>query len=218
MQALAHASPKPLLRTELNMAKFFFVRECPLGEECNADNFKKWDPWGWTETECWDKVFKHLCGSGHHKANCPSGDNRHDFYKVIMDAVHIEQDEYEPQQPSHKKKKRSRETDPSGAAEGMMPADADGAESRASATAVQAKSGMLGLLRMLSDSRSTSSSTAPVSRQDLRAVSDSLNRCITAARHAQRLSAMAASAFNDEAAVFEEVKTFIDAKMCMTSA
>ena len=35
------------------------------------------------------------------------------------------------------------------------------------------------------------------------------------ARHAQRLSAMAASAFQEEATVFEEVKAFVDAKMAI---
>ena len=46
-------------------------------------------------------------------------------------------------------------------------------------------------------------------------ISDALNRCITAARHAQRLSAMAATSLNDEAAVFEEVKSFVDAQMSL---
>ena len=46
-------------------------------------------------------------------------------------------------------------------------------------------------------------------------MTDALGRCITSARHAQRLSAMAATAFNDEAAIFEEVKAFVDAKMAL---
>ena len=46
-------------------------------------------------------------------------------------------------------------------------------------------------------------------------MSDSLNRCITSANHAQRLSSMAARAFQDEASVFEDVKAFLDVKMSL---
>ena len=59
------------------------------------------------------------------------------------------------------------------------------------------------------------SGKAPITRQDLREVSDALQRCVTSARHAQRLSAMAAKAFDDEAGIFEEVKQFVDSKMAL---
>ena len=58
-------------------------------------------------------------------------------------------------------------------------------------------------------------SASPISRQDLREVSDALGRCVTSARHAQRLSAMAAKAFEDEAGIFEDVKEFVDAKVTL---
>ena len=57
--------------------------------------------------------------------------------------------------------------------------------------------------------------TGPVKRQDLREVSDAIGRCVTSARHAQRLSAMAAKAFEDEAGIFGEVKEFVDAKITL---
>jgi len=45
-----------------------------------------------------------------------------------------------------------------------------------------------------------------VTNVEIREVVDSLGRCITSARHAQKLSSMAARAFEDEAAIFEEVR------------
>ena len=38
---------------------------------------------------------------------------------------------------------------------------------------------------------------------------------MTSARHAQRFSAMAAKAFEDEAGIFEEVKEFVDAQITL---
>ena len=55
--------------------------------------------------------------------------------------------------------------------------------------------------------------TAVVQSQELKEVMDSLGRCVTSARHAQRLSAMAAQAFADEAIVFENVRDFIKTKV-----
>ena len=42
-----------------------------------------------------------------------------------------------------------------------------------------------------------------------------MGRCVTSARHAQRLSAMAAKSFEDEAGIFEDVKQFVDAKVTL---
>ena len=52
-------------------------------------------------------------------------------------------------------------------------------------------------------------------KQEMKTLCDAVQRCITSARHAQRLSAMAANAFNDEAAVFEDVKAALEAKMSL---
>ena len=52
-----------------------------------------------------------------------------------------------------------------------------------------------------------------IKSQELQEVMDSLGRCVTSARHAQRLSATAAQAVSDEATVFENVREFISAKL-----
>lgn len=56
-------------------------------------------------------------------------------------------------------------------------------------------------------------SNGAITRHDLSEVSDALGRCMTSARHAQRLSGMAAKGFGDEAGIFTEVKELIDAKL-----
>ena len=72
--------------------------------------------------------------------------------------------------------------------------------------------GAIGAARS-SSSQALVTSTAVVQSQELQEVMDSLGRCVTSARHAQRLSAMAAQAFADEATVFENVRDFIRAKL-----
>ena len=60
----------------------------------------------------------------------------------------------------------------------------------------------------------TSGST-PITRQDLQKILDCVNRCVYSARQAQKLSAMAAQSFAEEATVFEEIKAVLEAKVSL---
>ena len=213
------------------MILFFYMKECPMSHECNKENFKKWEPWGWTEEECRHQVKEHLMHSGKHTENCPPGDTREELYESLLDGSIIESANYVPDQPKRKKQRSERcpQTPTDGAASaaaadgdaelGGLPACTPKHGNTVPPAALQQRTltqdGVIGLMRMMSDSRGSASSSAPVDRQDLRTVSDSLARCVTAARHAQKLSAMAATAFSDEAQIFEDVKAFIDAKMSL---
>ena len=180
--------------------KFFYTKECPLPHECTPQNFKSWEPWGWTDETCRAQVLRHLRQSGKHKDNVPKGESRDVECDALVAEMVLSDDEYDdaPQVP------KRRRTD--------APPPPEPHPLQHMAHAVQQ-----GRAFALLDSgvRGGSSSSAPVTRQDLREVSDALSRCVTSARHAQRLSAMAATAFNDEAAIFEEVKAFVDAKMAI---
>ena len=186
--------------------KFFYAVTCPLADECNPANFKSWNPWGWTEEACRAQVLKHLMSGGKHKENCPKGEHREELYKMLVESMELEEAYYEPQQPG-KKRPRSPEADDYLGPQ-RWPRQAPPLEDRDDRQAQMNR-----LLQGMSSNSHGSSHAAPVTRQDLREVSDSLNRCITSANHAQRLSSMAARAFQDEASVFEDVKAFIDVKM-----
>ena len=181
--------------------KFFFAKECPLPHECSPQNFKSWEPWGWTDETCRAQVLRHLKQSGKHKEHVPKGESRDVEYDALVAEMVLSEDEY-GDTPKVPKKRRVDDPPPPehhGLAHHM------GQQGRAFALLNDVARG----------GGSSSSSCAPVTRQDLREVSDALSRCVTSARHAQRLSAMAATAFNDEAAIFEEVKAFMDAKMAL---
>ena len=188
--------------------KFWYAKECPLAHECSEQNFKSWNPWGWSEESCRKQVLKHLKGSGKHKDYVPKGETRDVEYEAFVEAMEISEDFYEPQETKGKKRHVDEDLPQAGAPIVARPK---------SMAALQNEMhvGVLSMSRMMMGGGSSSSCPAPVSRQDLREVSDSLARCVTSARHAQRLSAMAAQAFNDEAGIFEEVKGFIEAKMAL---
>ena len=186
--------------------KFFYAKECPYPDECNPSNFKSWEPWGWTEESCRAQVLRHLKQSGKHKEHVPKGESRDSEYEANVELLDLEEDVYEEPGPP-KKRRVDAEPPPSGRGPmQQLPAlTGDGGSSGSAAGSA---------FRALDDGINRGAG-APITRQDLREVTDALGRCITGARHAQRLSAMAATAFNDEAAIFEEVKAFVDAKMAL---
>ena len=182
------------------MAKFFYAKECPLGHECSEQNFKSWSPWGWTEEACRAQVLRHLKAGGKHKENVPKGESRGDMYETLVAEMELYEDVYD--QSQHVPKRRRVED---GFAESMPKM----------IVGPQQPTHPPDFVMLMGRASASSSSGAPVTRQDLREVSDALNRCVTSARHAQRLSAMAAKAFDDEAVIFEEVKAYMDAKMSL---
>ena len=139
-------------------------------------------------------------GGGKHKDNVPKGEPRDEMHEALVADMELFEDVYDQSQHVPKRRRIDdgfHEPMPKALGGPLQPGHApDFALLRAHASA-------------------SSSSGAPVTRQDLREVSDSLNRCVTSARHAQRLSAMAAKAFDDEAVIFEEVKAYMDAKMSL---
>ena len=47
---------------------FFEHESCPVADECNTANFKKWKVWGWTVAEAQKQLIAHLSLSGcHHR-------------------------------------------------------------------------------------------------------------------------------------------------------
>ena len=188
--------------------KFFYAKECPYPDECNPSNFKSWEPWGWTEESCRAQVLRHLKQSGKHKDCVPKGESRDEDYQASVDLLELEEDVYEEPGPP-KKRRVDAEPPPSGRGPmQQLPALVAGPDGGSTGSGGRA-------FAALDDGINRCGAGAPVTRQDLREVTDALGRCITSARHAQRLSAMAATAFNDEAAIFEEVKAFVDAKMAL---
>ena len=138
----------------------------------------------------------------------PKGGSRDEDYQASVDLLELEEDVYEEPGPP-KKRRVDAEPPPSGRGPmQQLPAlTGDGGSSGSAAgSAFRALDEGVNLGR---------GAGAPITRQDLREVTDALGRCITDARHAQRLSAMAATAFIDEALIFEEVKAFVDAKMAL---
>ena len=132
--------------------------------------------------------------------------SRDSGYEALAEAMEVTEDFYEPPEPKGKKRHVDEELPQAGVPIIARP--------KAMALQNEMHVGVMNMGRLMGGG-SAPSSTAPVNRQDLREVSDSLSRCVTSARHAQRLSAMAAQAFNDEAGIFEEVKGFIEAKMAL---
>ena len=176
------------------MVTFFYARECPCKEECTPANFKSWQPWGWTEESCRAQVMRHLVGSGKHK----NGEDRKLEFECAVEAMELETDTYDAMEHVPKRLRiDDRALAPSAMLCNMAPRSMES-------------------MRRHGGSLSADGSN-PISRQDLKEVSDSLGRCVTSARHAQRLSAMAAKAFEDEAGIFEEVKEFVDAKISIAT-
>ena len=195
------------------MAKFFYAPACPYADECNQQNFKSWNCWGWTEESCRAQVMKHLKNSGKHKEHVPAGENRDLEYEMMVESLVLEEDVYDTAQDHVSKRMR---VDDAGKAKGKGDGDgvASGASSSGRSIAAICSGGLQQGMRRHGDALVGS----PITRQDLCEVSDALGRCVSSARHAQRLSAMAAKAFQEEATIFEEVKQFVDAKIQLSTS
>ena len=133
------------------------------------------------------------------------GESRDSEYEANVELLVLEEDVYEEPGPP---KKRRVDAEPPPSGRGPM-------QQLPALTGDGGSSGSAGRAFAALDDGVNRGAGAPITRQDLREVTDALGRCITGARHAQRLSAMAATAFNDEALIFEEVKAFVDAKMAL---
>ena len=48
---------------------WFFVRQCPLHEECSPAAFKRGKVWGWSICECQSQLRVHLAASDNHKSS-----------------------------------------------------------------------------------------------------------------------------------------------------
>ena len=206
------------------MAKFFYAKECPYADECSATNFKSWGCWGWTEESCRAQVLKHLKNSGKHKEHVPAGESRDTEYEMMVEGMELEEDVYDTSQDTHvskrqrvddkgKSKGRPSASSADGDGDGHGVVGAVGAHPAGRSLAAICSGGLQQNMRRHGDAMGGS----PITRQDLCEVSDALGRCVSSARHAQRLSAMAAKAFQEEATIFEEVKQFVDAKIQLST-
>ena len=195
-----------LVRIASAMAKkFFYAAECPFADERSAQTFKSWNPWGWTEESCRAQVLRHLKCSGKHKDNVPPGMDRDAEYEVMVEGMTLQEDFYDPTEHVGKKQRLDDGT--------PRPKSRGRDDTREIASGSRHLAEICSGQRDLRRHGDASASSGPITRQDLCEVSDALGRCVTSARHAQRLSAMAAKAFQDEATIFEEVKEFVDAKI-----
>ena len=75
------------------MATFWYAPECPFKEECSPQNFKSWQPWGWTEEACRAQVLRHLKCSGKHKIGT---DDRSELFEQYVEFMEVETDTYDP--------------------------------------------------------------------------------------------------------------------------
>ena len=78
------------------MTTYYVASKCPFHEECNFQNFKSWQPWGWTEETCRAQVLRHLKNSGKHKSLIPPGENRDEEYKAVVEAIELSKETYDP--------------------------------------------------------------------------------------------------------------------------
>ena len=198
---------------------YWDCKECPLKEECNEKNFRGWKPWGPTEQAARDIVLEHLMNCGLHKIE---GLDRGDEFTALANECVIDE---VPWVERRSKRGRTSGWDgpefseaacpPRGAASAFKTV-IELAQSAVDAGLAGPRPGKRAIGAPLPEGPSPSaapsrSSAVAVRRQmvtnvEIREVVDSLGRCITSARHAQKLSSMAARAFEDEAAIFEEVR------------
>ena len=189
---------------------FYYCPRCPYPEECNEKCFKKWECWGWTEEAARKRVLDHLKGSGLHKEHCSGVDDRHLEYEEAVEGVEILQDIHH-EQPEESAKKRRKKANQNVGADTFAEPRAKSAAAPRHDTALARRGS---ILDNLPDRFFTSGST-PITRQDLQKILDCVNRCVYSARQAQKLSAMAAQSFAEEATVFEEIKAVLEAKVSL---
>ena len=200
------------------VCKFYEIEQCPHAEECNSKNFANWKPWGNTPSEAQEQVVLHLLGSGLHKAHATedSGRDRVYYEMIVQTCTVVEKDWVE--EPAKKARRHAPPsssgtvaptgvlipmTPPGPPPEHLQPAQAR-PPSAASASALAASA--VALLR-------STQTACTVTGMEYKSIIDACGRACKAATNAQRLSAAAAGAFAEEAAIFEDVQQFMIAKL-----
>ena len=173
---------------------YYEVKVCPYAEECNARNFAGWKCWGCSPEEARAKVVDHLLGCGLHKEYAKEDPTRdRAFYELMVESTEVVEKTWpEPAQP-----KRRRDAAPSTPPDGpqtlqLQVRDRGDASNRGLALATR-----------------SSAVAARLTNMEYKSITDACVRASKAARNAQRLSAAAASAFAEEAAVFEDIAEYM---------
>lgn len=188
------------------MPVYFRARACPDLDNCTAPAWKRAACWGWTEQECRAAILKHLRRSTLH-ADMPDED-----CMILSDDARLERIEYDsepgpiegpPPRKRHRSARHEADTD--------VPVDVEEEiELRTREIAAEREpQNQLAVAMVPRTPPRRPTTTIPT--ELLKNVSDALTRAHTAARHAQRLSTAAASAFSTEAEVIKEVHDTVEA-------
>ena len=196
--------------SEEGARRYYYVKECPLRDECSAAAWKKAAVWGYEAVVCRFQLQEHLQKSGKHRLTEAQATE-------LALSANLEEGEYK-EEPARKKQKVEEATAPKPNPDqtGFPPPPppvpagivaAIAGEAAGSTAAVAAASPRTppmtggGLFSASSGSRGIF-----VRKDILDALIDSCGRAAAAARSAQRLSAAAAQSFGDEASIMESVQ------------
>lgn len=193
--------------------KYFKAQCCPDQERCSDASWDRAKVWGYTEEEARQKLKEHLENSSKHNQNLEPEE-----IEVMVQSAEVVEAEWA--QPVAKKSRMS-------SPDKQAAASAAATEIAAAATrsAVQSIVGELfaggSAVKPLLAASCKALSLPPVEKRGIATVTvrtevikhvvDALDRAHTAARHAQRLSQAAASAFSSEAEIMMETKQVLAA-------
>ena len=185
---------------------YFYCRACPRAEQCSAKAWKRASIWGWSEDECRKRLQNHLASSSLHKEEfeAENGLTPEEEAAVaeVVEATVTESDVMEPLP-----RRQSLPTVPKRKAEPVPPQNAPTSQNVVQQVIQQ-------LVQRQSDAASSDGSgndqftVMPYSRRsetvtlrvlEIQRCHDALVRASKAARHAQKLTASASTAFANEA-------------------
>ena len=190
------------------LTKYYYVLECPLASECNRDNFKKWKVWGETPAGAREKLLAHLCSCGLHSAHETVEGERTDMYKELCEKAKVDEMECnESPAKGGKKRKKKPADDEAAAAECQRPAGKP--------VILRPGDGSAGRLAVALPPRSsyTGDAMMSMSTTEMKMFHEQAERAHKAAVNAYRLSAAAATAFADQATIFQGMVHYVAAKL-----
>jgi len=220
----------------LPMSKvYYYIKECPLPEDCSAQAFKRAGIWDHTDADCRTRLVNHLMNSSKHNLD-------RQYAMELAEVAEVLQCEMDDDEPAAKKARHhvddrdettmSRPSFAGPRPPSIRPPSSQAliaevaAAAAAAATAAAAAATQIPITVNSGGSGGSSSRDSIVkttrnamldARGDIvclnaetaRLAIDALERASVAVRHAQRLCTAAASAFSTEAVVIDEAKTIM---------